>query len=229
MACIVIVVTLDESRALKMAVFSEIFLEGGDEEMLLRVEGFACQDTWSCLEYVYYDNETEELNLATPPPAENNLNEAVQSQVFREADTSVGISASSRELSTSHAEEESNKVLRKQKHMAFVDFGSEDRPRKNGSTHEDVIDIRERTDEERDTKRPRREAILKRPLPSEDAVHIRSQAEKESEQKRVRREEVSMEDAQRGTQAKVVEVEQEKVVKRRSRRAGIREKWEQRK
>lgn len=45
MACIVIVVTLDESRALKMAVFSEIFLEGGDEEMLLRVEGFACQDT----------------------------------------------------------------------------------------------------------------------------------------------------------------------------------------
>jgi hypothetical protein len=45
-----------------------------------------------------------------------------------------------------------------------------------------------------------------------------------------------MEDAQRGIQAKDVErptevheVEQEKVVKRRSRRAGILEKWKQRK
>lgn len=46
-------------------------------------------------------DETEELNLGTSPLAEDSLNEAVQSLVFREADTPVGISASSRELSTS--------------------------------------------------------------------------------------------------------------------------------
>lgn len=121
--------------------------------------------------------------------------------------------------------------------MAFEHFGSEDPQRKKRPhTYEDVVDIRRRTDEERDTKRLRRDVILKRPLPSEDAAHIRSQTEKEPEQKRVRREEVGMEDAQRGTQAKAVgrptevdEVEQEEVVKRRRIKAGISEKWEQRK
>lgn len=107
-------------------------------------------------------DEMEDLNLGMPLPAEHSLNEAVQSPVFREVDTAVSMSASSRELSTSHAEEESNKLLSKQKYVALEDFGSEDPQRKKGvHTYEDVIDIQRRTDEERDTKRPRRDAILK--------------------------------------------------------------------
>ena len=42
MACVVLVAALDEERPLVVAVFGEVFLEGGDEEVFSRVETFAC-------------------------------------------------------------------------------------------------------------------------------------------------------------------------------------------
>lgn len=58
-------------------------------------------------------DETAELSSIAPPLAEDTSNKTVQSLAFIKADTSINISTSSMDLSTSHTKEDPDKVLSK--------------------------------------------------------------------------------------------------------------------
>jgi hypothetical protein len=134
---------------------------------------------------------TEELNSMKPPPTEDAANKTVQSPTF-EGGTSAGTNPSARDLNTDLAEENPNKVSGTQKHVEFDGFELEDPASllrtKRPYTYEDTVDIRRHTDDEPESKRLRRDKILKRPLPNADTVQVRAQAEKELELKRRKRE-----------------------------------------
>lgn len=59
MACMGIVATLYEERALIVTIGGEILLKGRDEKAFSCVQAFPCKHTWPCFEHMDHDARLE--------------------------------------------------------------------------------------------------------------------------------------------------------------------------